>query len=366
MIYPFLAVFQSGLNVSTQAISLGLTARLASGGLVPLWGSLADRRGRKTAMLLGLGIFTLGTGILSVWPSFSAFVIMLILTYTSGVIFMPSLQAYLGDVISYRQRGAFQGLVELGWSLSFILGVPAMGWVIARQGWHAPFPILTAAGVLVMLLAALVLRDEPVKPHASPGLMKTLIKILQEPATRASVLLCLLICASNELVNLVFGLWLYDTFQVKIAALAIASAVIGLSEVSGELGVSVLVDKWGKAKSVGIGITLNALATLALPFLGKSLAGALFGLFLIYLTFEFTIVSTVPLITELLPQARATLVATTTASIAIGRSLGTLLAPVLYQVGQGHPAIWRMLPIAIAAALLNMTALGILPALKGR
>ena len=40
--------------------------------------------------------------------------------------------------------------------------------------------------------------------------------------------------ASNEVVNLVFGVWLEDSFGLRIAALGAASAVIGLSELGGE------------------------------------------------------------------------------------------------------------------------------------
>lgn len=366
MIYPFLAIFEGAFGVSTQAISLALTTRLASGGLVPLWGSLADNKGRKAAMLAGLALFTLGVGLLSAWPTFTAFFFMLLLTYTGGMIFMPSLQAYLGDIIPYRERGAILGLSELGWSLSFILGVPAMGWVIARQGWHAPFPILTGLGILGLLLAAAVLPADPAQKTQKQGLWETVRLILQTPTTRAGVIICMSFAAANELVNLVFGLWLYDSFQVKIAALAAASAVIGLAELGGEIGVSTLVDKLGKTRSVGIGLVLNALATLALPLLGKNLAGAMFGLFLIYLTFEFTIVSTIPLMTELLPQARATLVASSSASIAVGRALGTLIAPSLYLINRDMSAGPRLSTITILAATLCLVALGFLRVLKGK
>jgi len=40
--------------------------------------------------------------------------------------------------------------------------------------------------------------------------------------------------AANEQVNLVFGVWLQDSFGLKIAALGAASAVIGISEMSAE------------------------------------------------------------------------------------------------------------------------------------
>ncbi len=103
--------------------------------------------------------------------------------------------------------------------------------------------------------------------------------------------MCISMSASNELVNLTFGTWLEGAFQVKIAALAAASVVIGASELSGEMLVSGLVDRLGKRRAVVIGLALNGLVVLALPLVGRTLTGALVGLFLIYLTFEFTVVS---------------------------------------------------------------------------
>jgi predicted MFS family arabinose efflux permease len=89
-------------------------------------------------------------------------------------------------------------------------------------------------------------------------------------------------------------------------------------------------DKIGKRKALAIGIIGNCLAALSLPFLGRSLVGAMLGLFLFYLTFEFTMVSGIPLMTEILPSARATMMAAHMALIALGRSIGDLLAPSLF------------------------------------
>ena len=61
--------------------------------------------------------------------------------------------------------------------------------------------------------------------------------------------------------------------------------------------------------------------------------GALLGLFLFYLTFEFALVSTIPLMTEVLPSTRATLMAVYGSSVSLGRAAGDLLAPALYSHG---------------------------------
>ena len=80
----------------------------------------------------------------------------------------------------------------------------------------------------------------------------------------------LLATAANEQVNLVFGVWLQDSFGLKIAALGAASAVIGISEMSAEGLVAAFVDRLGKLRSIALGLAVNSLAALALPWLGRT------------------------------------------------------------------------------------------------
>jgi predicted MFS family arabinose efflux permease len=55
-----------------------------------------------------------------------------------------------------------------------------------------------------------------------------------------------------------FGVWLEDSFGLQIAALAGASAVIGLSELSGEGLVALLTDRIGKPRALVLGLSANA------------------------------------------------------------------------------------------------------------
>jgi MFS transporter, DHA1 family, inner membrane transport protein len=155
--------------------------------------------------------------------------------------------------------------------------------------------------------------------------------------------------AANEQVNLVFGVWLEDSFGLKIAALGAASAIIGISELSAEGLVAAFVDRIGKPRAIALGLAVNSLAALALPWLGRTEAGALVGLFFFYISFEFTLVSSIPLMTELLPSARATLMAFNVASLSLGRAIGAFLAPHLYGLG--------FLAVALGAIAFNLLAL---------
>ena len=59
--------------------------------------------------------------------------------------------------MEYKRRGRVLAITELSWSLSFIVGVPLMGLLIARYGWTAPFPVLTLLGLLAFGVLAWML-----------------------------------------------------------------------------------------------------------------------------------------------------------------------------------------------------------------
>lgn len=330
MVYPYSNAFASGLNIDIKTLSLGVTLRSIAGAFGPFLAFFADNRGRKFGMLFGLSLFTVGTGLMALWPTYPIFILTLILTLLGNLVFIPAMQAYLGDRVPYRRRGRALAISELGWSLSFIIGVPLVGLLISRAGWQAPFPVLTLLGILSIVVLLIMLPKDVATQAGANSLLHNMRQVFTYAPAVAGLLMGASMSAANELVNLTFGVWMADTFAVSIAALAVASLVIGLSELGGEGLVGLFADDLGKARAVGIGLALNSLAALALPLIGQSLTGGLVGLFLFYFTFEFTIVSGIPLMTEVLPSARATLMATWIASISLGRALGAFLAPWLY------------------------------------
>ena len=333
MIYPFLPVFARGLGVDLGSMSLALTARNLVGALNPVVSSVADRRGRKFAMLLGASLVLAGAALVTVWPTFRALAAALVLMALGRYVFDPAMQAYLSDHIPYERRGLALAVTEMAWSVAFIGGVPLMGFLIARGGWRAPFPLMVGLSGLVLVCVALLLPKE-VRPAAGgPGMGANVRTVLTYGPALAGLGLGLAASTANEMVNLVFGVWLERSFGLKIAALGAAAAVIGLSELCGEGLVVAFVDRLGKPRAVALGLAANSLAALLLPLAGRTEAGALAGLFLFYLSFEFTIVSTIPMMTEVLPGARATVMAFSVAGMMSGRAVGAPLATFLFTFG---------------------------------
>lgn len=349
MVYPFLAVFARGLGVPITTFSFILTVRSFIGMFAPVVGSIVDHRGRRFGMLAGVALFTTGMSLVAIFPSFSTFSIAILLAILGKYLFDPSMQAYFGDRIPYERRGTALAVTEAAWSLSFIVGVPLVGFLISRYGWNAPFPLFAGLGLIIF---AVIWR---MVPHTIPSQPVTASvnnfrAVLTNIPALAGISIALWASAANELVNLIFGVWLEDSFGLKIAALAGASAVIGLAELGGEGLVALTTDRLGKPRALALGLTGNIVASLLLPIVGRTEIGALVGLFLFYITFEYVLVSHIPLMTEVMPGLRATLLSFNVMGHSLGRMIGALLATFLYHQ-------FGFLQVTLIAVVFNVFAL---------
>jgi MFS transporter, DHA1 family, inner membrane transport protein len=352
MVYPFLPEMARGIGVSLEQVTMGITARSMLGLFSPFIGSAADSLGRKVAMILGLVVFVAAMLLVYLFPTYLALIAALVLTMAGKILFDPALYAYLGDHVHYQQRGLAVAVAEFSWSGGFLLGVPVVGWLIARDGWNAPFPwlALMTAG-MILVIWRVVPTDAP-RDHARPSLIRGITNIMSRRTALAGLSIGLLISTSNEVVNIIYGAWMENSFGLQVTALGAASAIIGIAELVGEGGVAGWVDRLGKRRAVGIGLIVYSVSCFLLPILASSLNGALVGLFLFYFTFEFTLVASLPLMTELVPDSRATFMAVNAAGHSLGRMIGSLIGPLLFASG---------LPInAGFAAIVNILALLVL------
>ncbi len=354
MVYPFLTIFARGLGVDVTAISFALAGRNLIGIVGPVFGPVADVRGRRFVMLIGVACFTVGVGAVAIFPGLPTFALALMLAILSKALFDPSVQAYFGDRVPYEQRGSALAVIEMAWSLSFIAGVPAMGFLIAHFGWSAPFPALAILGVMMFVIIARMIPHDgpsqvPQDAEAAPA-WSSIRSVLTSIPALMGVSIALWSSVANESVNLIFGVWLSDTFNLQIAALAAASAVIGVAELSGESLVALVTDRLGKGRAVFLGLSVNTVAALVLPFIGRTELGALAGLFLFYISFEYTLVSQLPLMSETVTHARGTVMAINMVGFGLGRVIGALFSTLIYQ-RSGFPAVtW-------VAAIFNVFAI---------
>jgi predicted MFS family arabinose efflux permease len=313
-------------------------------------------------MLTGLIILTTGTLFVALAPSFGAVLIAVAFLSLCKAVYDPAVLAYLGDTVPYERRGRMMGILAMMWPTSWLIGVPVAGFLIERVNWRAPFVIIFLLGVLSLGLT-LRYRMIGVSSHsvnqAEPKSQQSISRwlhdhILTMPRSAwLAVFISLLLILATENVYIVYGAWLEHQFGLSLTALGLVSIVISLAEFTAEGASAGWVDRIGKRKSVIYGILLNGIAFLLLPKLGGSLTGALIGIFLIYLTFDFSIVSLFPLLSELAPKARGSLMSLNVAAMAVGRLISSLSAVRLWSAaGLLANTIFSALAVMLALLLL--------------
>ena len=356
MIYPFLAIFASGLNVPVGVISLALAVSMTTSAMGPFLAPIADRRGRKTGMLIGMGIFMIGMLSASIFPSLFTFFLAIILGTLGNNVLLPPMQAYLGDHTPYEKRGFYLAFIELSWALSFVLLVPLIGLILERAYWHGPFIFLSIAGAVATLLIWRLVPADPPRQVESLSILKDIKKVFASKPAVFAMLMGLTFIVGNEMVNVMFGVWMQETHNLQIAALGLASVVIGFSELGGNGIAAFLADRIGKERAIVAGFIANGLGVITLPLLGTSQVGAFIWLVIFFMTFEVALISTLPLMTEIIPQARATMMALFIASLSLGRAIGDVFGPLLYTGG-----MWIN---ALACFAFNLAAIWLLTRIK--
>src|SRR3954467_3034339 len=127
---------------------------LAQAVSVPIYGKLADLFGGKPMMLLGIGLFLVGSilcGLAWTMPALIAF--RAVQGLGAGAV-QPMAITIAGDVYSVAERAAAQGYIASVWAVSSVVG-PTLGGVSSQLGlWRWIFlvnvPVCLLAGGLLM------------------------------------------------------------------------------------------------------------------------------------------------------------------------------------------------------------------------
>jgi predicted MFS family arabinose efflux permease len=265
--------------------------------------------------------------------------VVLVALFLAGLgksIFDPALQAYVGERVPFHRRGLAIGLIEFSWAGSTLLGIPAIALLIDRLGWRSPFFVMGALGLLGILILRILIEKGVQKDPQKHSLL--LFKdawrpLLRERAALGALFYSFLVSVANDNLFVVYGAWLENRFSLSIVALGFATAAIGIAELTGESMTAALADRLGLKRSQLGGLVVCTICYGILPYLGQTLGLALVGLFLIFLSFEFMIVTGLSLFTELLPSARATMMASCLAAAGIGRVVGALIGGPIWLAG---------------------------------
>jgi DHA1 family inner membrane transport protein len=334
--YPFAPVLSRGLGVPITAITSLIAVNQATAIIGMFFGPIADLLGYRLMMLAGLSMLAAGMFSGGFFPFYGVILVSFFLAGLGKSVFDPAIQAYVSERVPYNRRGLAIGFLEFSWAGSTLVGIPLLGLLIDRLGWRAPFFTLGGLGLLGIVALRILIPDDVKKtvPYNVPmSFWKIWQQLGKERAALGAIGFAFFVSIANDNLFVVYGAWLEDAFGLNIVALGMWTSAIGIAELSGESLTAVLADRFGLKRSVILGLSLCSMSYWLLPILGQALVTAFGSLFLIFLTFEFTIVSFLSLSTELLPGSRATMMSGFFAAAGFGRIVGALIGGPVWLAG---------------------------------
>lgn len=333
--YPFLPAIARGLGISFEQAGLLVAARHCVGLTGALWGFLAERKGYAWGMVIGLSALFLGSLTVSLSRTFSLALVGFLLIGASKPIYDPNVQAFASGRIPYSERARALGILESSWAGSWLVGIPLSGLLIAHFGWHSPFVLISGAALVAIIWTKSLREVVQANPHQEESTNQVVSSGGEEVPDGAKpvfiLAVSLLMVFANENMVIVYGAWLEKQFNLQVQTLGLYSILVGVAELGGEFTVVFLVDRFGKRRAIIAGLVLTGLSYLALPFCQSSLILAFLGLIVMFYLFEFTIVSIFPYVSELVPAERGKWFAFNFSALVVGRMVGALLGPWLWQ-----------------------------------
>ena len=140
---------------------------LASTVVTPLYGKLADVIGRRTTLLMAIGIFLLGSLLCSLSPDMLILIGARALQGLGGGGLMSLVQTVISDVVTPQERGRIQGVFAAVFT-SASLGGPILGGALSEHlGWASIFWVNLPVGAVALWVVSRGLMKLPRydRPH---------------------------------------------------------------------------------------------------------------------------------------------------------------------------------------------------------
>jgi EmrB/QacA subfamily drug resistance transporter len=148
---PKIVTDLAGNNLYTWVVTVYL---LASTVTVPIYGKLSDVYGRRPLLLIGVGLFLLGSALSGLSQSMGQLIVFRgIQGLGAGAIF-PIALAVIGDLFSPAERGRYQGFFGAVFGLSFIIGPFLGGFLTDSISWHWIFYVNLPIGIAALVVMA--------------------------------------------------------------------------------------------------------------------------------------------------------------------------------------------------------------------
>ena len=329
---PFIAIIAGeaqGFDVSITRVGLVISISELAGFLAPFLGTFVDRMSRRISIAVGLFGSFIGIMLMAAAQNLIVLCVGLTLLNLLKSCFDLGMAAWLSDRVPYARRGRVVGITETSWALSLLLGVSALGLITAATSWR----VASVVGGLAIAVCAIWLDNRmracgPVTVSTTPD-----TATVGRAAKHAWLVPLSMfgLMGGSQCLFVTFGAWLADDYDFGATGIAAAGFALGAGELLSSIGSAKLTDRIGKERSVALGAGLMIPSAAILAGFDSTLSIGLIALAVFIIGFEYSVVSMLPIATNLFESAPGKGFGLVIGAGTFGRGVLTFIATLLYE-----------------------------------
>ena len=159
---PTIVARLGGLELYSWVFSIYM---LTSALTTPLFGKLADLFSHRRLMLIGIGIFVIGSTLCGAAPSMEMLVLFRAIQGLGGGAIYALAFIVVGVLFQPTERAKMQGIISSIWGISSILGPLAGGLIVEHTSWRWVFFVNLPITAIAVGLITVGLKEEKTERH---------------------------------------------------------------------------------------------------------------------------------------------------------------------------------------------------------
>jgi EmrB/QacA subfamily drug resistance transporter len=162
---------------------------VAAAASTPLWGKLGDRYGRKRLLELSLIVFVSASAFCGAAQTITELIVLRAVQGAAAGGLMTLAMAAVGDLVSPRERGRYQGYIAATFAVATALGPLLGGLLVDHASWRWVFYVNLPVGIAALVGLSLKLPAPETDRRERP--LDALGAALLAGATSALMLICI-------------------------------------------------------------------------------------------------------------------------------------------------------------------------------
>lgn len=140
---------------------------LVNGIMIPVTAFLIQKFTTRALFMTAMGLFTVGTLVCAVAPSFPVLILGRIIQASGAGIIIPLMQTILFAIFPINKRGAAMGTFGLVIAFAPAIGPSLSGWIVDNFAWQILFYMMLPFAIIDMAIAYVILKNvtERTFPH---------------------------------------------------------------------------------------------------------------------------------------------------------------------------------------------------------